>query len=128
MSKTLAKEVHQFNIRSLIVSLGGFDTNMPTKFNSGKNPIPEDYSGSDFDKLWQFLMNGGFKPDGDKGKACKAIYDVVMGEGIGLGHEAERFLPLGRDAGVRVKDMEKFYVHAQEVFGDICNNVYKDKS
>ena len=87
----------QFNIRVLIVSLGGFNTGMSNRLNLGKHPVPEDYDGSNFDKLFKMMMGGGFVPDGDKNKAAQVLYEVIMGEGVGKGREAERFLPLGRD-------------------------------
>lgn len=127
MSKILAKEVAEFNVRVLIVSLGGFNTNMGNAITAGKNPMPEDYRGSVVDKTVDFMASGKFDADGDKEKAVKAIYEVVMGEGIGVGHEAERFLPLGRDLTARIKDVQDRYTHSMEVFGDVCNNVYRDR-
>jgi NAD(P)-dependent dehydrogenase (short-subunit alcohol dehydrogenase family) len=124
MSKVLAKEVAEFNIRVLIASPGGFDNNMPNATILGKNAMPEVYKGSVVDKTMTFLTAGLFKPEGDKYKAVKAIYEVVMGEGVGAGLEAERFLPLGRDLAARVKQVQDQYTHCMEGFGDVCNNVY----
>ncbi|PSS06647.1 hypothetical protein M430DRAFT_70322 [Amorphotheca resinae ATCC 22711] len=127
MSKVLAKEVAPFNVRVLIVSLGGFNTNMVNSITVGKNPMPEDYKGSVADQTIHYMASGKFDPDGDKEKAIKALYEVVMGEGVGAGHEGERFLPLGRDLAARVKQLQDQYAHSMEVFGDICNNVYRDR-
>lgn len=126
MSKVLAKEVAEFNVRVLIVSLGAFNTNMPTAAARSKNPMPEDYKGTVVDKTIDTMGSGNFHPGGDKEKAVKAIYEVVMGEGVGAGHEGERFLPLGKDLAARVKQVQDSYSHSMEVFGDICNNVYRD--
>ena len=126
MSKVLAKEVAPFNVRVLTVSLGGFDTNMPNASSKGTNPLPADYKDSMADKLMTVLGNGTFTPDGDKNKAVKAVYEVVMGEGVGKGHLDERFLPLGRDLAVRVEQVVEYYNHSMQVFGGICNNVYKE--
>ena len=127
MSKVLAKEVAPFNIRVLTVALGTFNTNMGNAVTLGKNPMPEDYKGSVADQTMQYMASGKFAPDGDKDKAMKAVYEVVMGEGVGAGHEGERFLPLGRDIAPRVKLMQDQFAHSWEVFGDVCNNVYIDK-
>lgn len=127
MSKVLAKEVAEFNVRVLIVSLGAFNTNMGNALTVGKNPMPEDYKGSVADKTIELLTSGKWEPDGDKEKAVKAIYDVVMGEGVGAGREGERFLPLGRDIAARVKQVQDQFAHSMEVFGDVCNNVHRDR-
>ena len=127
MSKVLAKEVAEFNVRVLIVSLGSFDTNMPNAITLSKNPMPDDYRGSVADKTMNVMSGKDFEPDGDKEKAVKAIYEVVMGEGVGAGREGERFLPLGRDLAARVKQVQDQYAHSMEVFGDVCNNVYRDR-
>lgn len=63
-----------------------------------KNPLPEDYKGSVSEQMINFLSNGKIVPKGDKDKAMKAVYDVVVGEGAGAGREGERFLPLGSDS------------------------------
>jgi NAD(P)-dependent dehydrogenase (short-subunit alcohol dehydrogenase family) len=127
MSRVLAKEVAEFNVRVLIVSLGAFNTNMGNALTVGKNPMPEDYKGSVADKTIELLTSGKWEPDGDKEKAVKAIYDVVMGEGVGAGREGERFLPLGRDIAARVKQVQDQFAHSMEVFGDVCNNVHRDR-
>lgn len=124
MSKVLAKEVSEFNVRVLIVSLGAFNTNMVNAVTTSKNPMPDDYRGSLTDKTIGAMDTGNFHPDGDKEKAVKAIYEVVVGEGVGAGQEAERFLPLGRDLAARVNQVQDQYSHSMEVFGYICNNVY----
>lgn len=125
MSKVLAKEVSEFNVRVLIVSLGAFNTNMVNAVTTSQNPMPEDYKGSVTEKTINAMSSGNFNPDGDKEKAVKAIYEVVMGEGVGAGQEAERFLPLGRDLAARVKQVQDQYSHSMEVFGHICSNVYR---
>ena len=127
MAKVLAKEVAPFNIRVLNVYLGAFNTNMPRAAISSKTPMPDDYRGSPGDQILQSMTSGKFTPDGDQTKAMEAVYEVVVGEGIGRGRESERFLPLGRDMAVRVKEVRDKLNHSLEVFGDICNNVYLDK-
>jgi len=127
ISKVLSKEVAPFNIRVLIVSLGAFNTNMGNAVALGKNPMPEDYKGSVADTMMSVISSGEFEPDGDKEKAMKAVYEVIMGEGVGAGHEGERFLPLGRDLAARVRQLQDQFAHSMEVFGDVCNNVYREK-
>ena len=129
MSRVLAKEVAPFNVRVLTVWLGTFNTNIGEGNATllSKNPMPKDYKGSAADKLMEIISGGKFEPDGDKDKAMKAVYEVVMGVGVGAGRESERFLPLGRDLAPRVKLVQDQCAHSLEVFGEVCNNVYIEK-
>ncbi|KAL2163800.1 hypothetical protein VTH06DRAFT_5859 [Thermothelomyces fergusii] len=126
LSRVLAKEVAPFNIRVLTVQLGTFDTNIGNAAVLGRAPLPEDYRGSVADQMMQLMAGGTFRGDGDKDKAARAVYEVVVGEGVGAGREAERLLPLGRDLAARIRTVQEYYAHSVEVFGDICNNVYRD--
>lgn len=128
MSKALAKEVEAFNVRVLTVLLGTFNTGMIDATVLGKNPPPEDYKGSLLEKLMDMLSTGKYTPNGDKDKAMKAVYEVVVGEGVGKGHEAERVLPLGQDLASRINVVQEYLSHALDVFGTICNNVYLEKN
>ncbi|KAJ3481635.1 hypothetical protein NLG97_g7773 [Lecanicillium saksenae] len=103
MIKVLAKEVAEFNIRTLTVHLGSFNTNMPTAAASGTNPLPEDYKGTVADKTIDVMHNGPFVARGDKDKAVRHIFEVAMGQGAGVGHEGEFFLPLGEEMPARIK-------------------------
>ncbi|KAI1211615.1 putative short-chain oxidoreductase [Annulohypoxylon truncatum] len=123
MSKVLAKEVAPFGIRTLTVTLGTFNTRFSDVTIVGKNPMPDAYKGSVAEQMIDILSSGKLKPNGDKDKAMKALYEVIVGEGVGKGREAERLLPLGQDMTVRVKTVQDYLGHALEVFGDICNNV-----
>ncbi|KAK0709226.1 hypothetical protein B0T26DRAFT_742778 [Lasiosphaeria miniovina] len=126
MSRVMAKEIAPFNVRLLVVMLGTFNTNMPSVAAMGATPLPDDYRGSVADQTMR-LMSGEFQPDGDKDKAVRAVFDVVVGEGpVGTGREAERLLPLGRDMAARVRLVQDNLAHTMEVFGDVCNNVYID--
>ncbi|KAJ4397388.1 hypothetical protein N0V93_001614 [Gnomoniopsis smithogilvyi] len=127
LTKVLAKEVAEFNVRTLTVLLGGFKTGMAFTAKAGKEPIAEDYKGTLVDKTIQFMASGQFVGDGDPAKAAKAIYEVVVGEGVGKGTESELFLPLGREIEARVKLTRDRLGHAWEVFGDIAMNVYAHK-
>lgn len=127
MSKVLAKEVAPFGIRILSVTLGTFNTEFGNATIVGKTPLPDDYKGSVAEQMIQFMSSGKFQANGDKDKAMKALYEVVVGEGVGKGHEAETFLPLGQDMTVRVKGVRDYLGHALEVFGEVCNSVALDK-
>ena len=89
--------------------------------------MPGDYKGSVAEQMMLVLSNGKFTPDGDKDKAMRAVYEVVVGEGVGKGRESERFLPLGRDITPRLKLVQEQMAHSMEVFGDVCDNVYLEK-
>lgn len=65
--------------------------------------------------------------NGDKDKAMKAVYEVVVGEGVGKGMEGERFLPLGRDMTERIRGVRESLGHALEVWGSVTDNVHIDK-
>ena len=93
----------------------------------GKVALPDDYNGSVSEQMIQFLKSGKIPINGDKDKAMKAVYEVVIGEGIGAGKEAERFLPLGTDMTARVKMAQEYLAHSLEVFGHVTNNVKLDK-
>lgn len=93
----------------------------------GKNPLPEGYKGSVAEQMMQFLSSGKIVPNGDKDKAMKAVYEVLVGEGAGAGREAERFLALGSDMTARVKMVQDYLAHGLETFGDVTNNVNIDK-
>jgi hypothetical protein len=112
-------------VRVLTVQLGTFNTNMGNAARAGEQPLPEDYKGSPCDQLTQMFLAGKYDPDGDQEKAMKAVYEVVVGEGVGKGREAETMLPLGRDLAKRIEHVREGYAHALEVFGDVCNNVYR---
>ncbi|KAL9042022.1 MAG: hypothetical protein Q9214_003912, partial [Letrouitia sp. 1 TL-2023] len=127
MSKVLSKEVAPFNVRVLVVALGTFNTNMGNAVTLSRNPFPDDYRGSVADKMIEVLSSGKFEPDGDHEKAMKAVYEVVTGVGVGKGHEGEKLLPLGRDLAARIKQVQDYYSHSMEVFGEVCNNVYRDE-
>lgn len=111
-------------MRTLTVLLGGFNTGMASAAKAGKEPIEDDYKGTLVDKTIQFMASGQFVGDGDPVKAAKAIYEVVVGEGVGKGKGSELFLPLGREMEARVKLSRDRLDHAWEVFGEVATNVH----
>ncbi|KAI2625696.1 putative short-chain oxidoreductase [Hypoxylon sp. NC1633] len=127
MSKVLAKEIAPFGIRTLTVTAGTFNTGFFDSTVLGKSPLPDDYKGSVADQTMQYIAGGKFQPAGDKDKAMKVLYEVVVGEGVGKGHEAERLLPLGTDMTIRVNHVRDYLGHALEVFGEACDSVALEK-
>ncbi|KAK4182846.1 hypothetical protein QBC35DRAFT_395168 [Podospora australis] len=126
-TKVLGTEIAPFGIRVLTVQLGTFQTNMGNAARIGATPLPEDYQGDhEVTQFFNGFFDGKFQPDGDGDKAMKALYEVVVGEGVGKGKEAERMLPLGREIPARIKLVTDGYQRALDAFGDICNNVYQD--
>ncbi|KAL1865798.1 hypothetical protein VTK73DRAFT_5045 [Phialemonium thermophilum] len=127
LSRVLAKEVAPFNIRILTVVCGVFNTNLLKSAILGKEPIDDDYKGSVADETMKTMASGLMPADGDKVKAAGAIRDVVLGKGVGAGHESERLLPLGRDMVPRFKLARDRLDHALQVFEGVATNVYIDK-
>ena len=127
MAKALAKEVAPFNIRVLTVIIGGFNTNLGNSAAFGKTPLPDDYKGSVAEQMMKVIAAGTFPIKGDKDKAMKGFYQVVVGEGPGEGLEAERFLPLGTDMTARVKGVRDDLDHSLQVFPEITNNLNIDE-
>ncbi|KAJ5193700.1 hypothetical protein N7491_001031 [Penicillium cf. griseofulvum] len=127
LTKILAKEVAPFNIRTLTVILGTFNTNMPNSVVLGTAPLPNDYKGTFTEQVQGLLVSGKIKPNGDKDKAMQALYQVVAGEGVGEGHQTEKLLPLGSDMTPRLKGVQDYLGNALEVFGSVTNNVDVDK-
>lgn len=93
---------------------------MPTKAAVGKEPLPDDYEGTTVGKMIGLMAGGKYVGDGDPVKAARAIYEVVVGEGV-------MFMPLGRDMEARVKLVRDRMDHCWEVFGDIAKSVCVDR-
>ncbi|KAJ9133156.1 NAD(P)-binding protein [Pleurostoma richardsiae] len=127
LSRVLAKEVAPFNVRILTVILGVFNTNLLKTAILGKLPMDDDYKSSVADETMKAMASSAMSPDGDKVKASKAICDVVLGEGVGAGHQGETILPLGRDMVSRCKLARDKLDHALQVFEDVATNVYIEK-
>ncbi|KPM41737.1 hypothetical protein AK830_g4850 [Neonectria ditissima] len=124
LTRIMAREVAPFNVRTLTVQLGGFDTNFTNSLRLSSIPFPEDYVGGKTDEVAHSLLGSNYKPDGDHCKATSVIYDVAMGEGVGTGHENERILPLGRDMCRLMDTVAEQIQHQMETFRDIGNSVY----
>ncbi|KAI8712543.1 hypothetical protein NCS52_01352700 [Fusarium sp. LHS14.1] len=126
LTRILVREVAPFNIRTLTVQLGGFDTNFTNALRLSSVPFPQDYLGGRTDQVAHSLLGSNYKADGDHRKASQAIYEVAMGEGRGEGKEGERVMPLGRDMLLLMDNVFKDMQHQIETFRDIGNNVYID--
>ncbi|RAK72539.1 SDR family oxidoreductase [Aspergillus fijiensis CBS 313.89] len=126
LTKILAKEVAPFNIRTLTVVLGTFNTNMPNSVVLEKLPLPENYKGTVVEHIQRILVDGKLKPNGDKDKAMQALYEVIVGEGVGESHQNEKLLPLGSDMTPRVRGVQDYLGHALEIFGSVTNSVGVD--
>ena len=127
MSKVLNKEVAAFNIRILTVVLGTFNTNMANAASFSKTPMHDDYKGSFAETMINAISGGKFQGQGDKDKAMKIIYEVVIGEGAGAGKEGEKFLPMGADMVQRVEGQLAYYNHALETFGSDAKSVAREQ-
>ncbi|KAJ5903053.1 Short-chain dehydrogenase/reductase SDR [Penicillium tannophilum] len=125
-TRVLAKEVAPFNIRPLTVWIGTLNTNIGNASTIAQGPLPDDYRGSAAAQMMQMFGMGKSPANSDKEKAAKAIYEVVVGESAGAGHEEERFLALGRDMLSRLELVRDQYAHTLEVFGEVCGSVHLD--
>lgn len=107
--------------------LGTFNTSFGDNGGFGKVPLPDDYKGSVAETMINYLKSGKVPVNGDKNKAMKAVFDVVTGQGVGAGHEAEPLLPLGPDMIPRVQGVRDHFAHTLEVFGSVAESVAIDK-
>ncbi|KLU82112.1 hypothetical protein MAPG_01189 [Magnaporthiopsis poae ATCC 64411] len=126
VSKVLYKEVCEFNVRVIMVHLGTFRTNMGNVARAGSVPLADDYKGKAVAGIMDFMQSHNFVGDGDPEKAARAIVEVATGTGVGEGHEAEMFLPLGRDVIPRYRLVRDRLDHALDVFEGVASNVYAE--
>ena len=125
--KVMSRELAPFNVRTLNVLLGAFNTNFTVGLAVTKTPFPEDYKGSMAEKVIGSLDGGNFKPDGDHQKAARVLYEMVVGEGFGEVKEEETVMVLGRDMWTSMEEVFSRTKHMMDTFGDVCNNVYIEK-
>jgi hypothetical protein len=127
VSKELAREVKEFNVRVLTVNMSVFDTNMRHVLQFQEQPLDSDYDKTMVNMFLKRLKYAQHEPEGDTQKAVKAIYEVVVGEGVGEGREEELVLPLGKDMERFVYEQMAQWKHTMEVFGDVCRNADHEK-
>ncbi|KAH6657220.1 hypothetical protein BKA67DRAFT_554609 [Truncatella angustata] len=125
--RTLAVEMKDFNVRVLSVEPGVFDTSIIGALQFQTQPLEADYKNKPIDMMLSLQKSKSHIPDGDTKKGVEAIYEVVVGEGVGTGHENEPVLPLGREAYQMFQNHITQWKQTMDVFGHICNNVYVDR-
>ena len=119
----MGEEISPFNIRSLNLILGGFDTQFIYNGIPAAS-LPDDYKGSQVDQIMNF--SGNFVPKNSTEKAVRVIYEMVLGEGVGEGKEKERVMPLGSDMNKAWDIVIDRYVHARDVFQNISESIRRD--
>jgi hypothetical protein len=91
-----------------------------------QRPLDPDYKDTVVEKLVTAFQSGNLPMLGDHKKAVKAIYEVVVGEGVGVGKEKEVQMVLGTDCAVRVQEVQEGYEHMMDAFGEVCHSVKLD--
>lgn len=119
----LGKEVAPFNIRTLTVILGTFNTNFRSGDSQSKVPVPNAYEGTRTDSVMKAIVSRSLKPNGDKDKAMKAVYDVIVGQGPGERKDSEPLLVLGNDMISRVYIAKSHFQAGLDAFGDLASSV-----
>lgn len=107
----------------MTVILGTFNTNFGSAASFGDIPLPSDYKGSFAETMIAAISSGQVPANGDKDKATKALYEIVMGEGLGVGRESETFVFLGPDMSARVKTLQDSLGRSLGVFSNVANGV-----
>jgi hypothetical protein len=128
----LAKEVSAFNIRTLAVVCGAFNTQIggESGVSTGSVPLPDAYKGSMVERMQTMVTDpvvAARFANSDKDKGMKALFEVVIGDGVGKGREQEKFIPLGTDMATRVQGTRDMMAHALEVWADVTNGVGIEK-
>jgi hypothetical protein len=106
--------------------VGAFNTSIGSKVKFGAMPLPDDYNGSGSQQMMEALVKRQFPLGGDKDKAMKVLYEVIIGEGVGKDRQAEHILPLGADIADRLSLVRDQLTHALDIFGHDANNVKVD--
>jgi hypothetical protein len=123
----MAREVKDFNVRILTVNPATFDTPMGHVLQMQESPLEKDYEGHEVGIFMHHMKGGDVQLDGDTKKAIKAIYEVVVGEGVGKGNENQPVLPLGGDMIRFMKNTISQWTETLEVFGELCKSVDREK-
>ncbi|KAI1077298.1 NAD(P)-binding protein [Whalleya microplaca] len=128
ISKVMAREMNPFNVRILCINPSVFDTNMKNVLQFQEKPLDQDYEGSVLDMTLKHFKSGSHVPEGDTEKAVKAIYEVIVCEGVGEGREKEQVLPLGCTAAKQSQQIVDNWTHTLDVFRDVAVSVDHDKA
>lgn len=106
---------------------GTFDTEFGNNAIFGTEARPEAYKGSMTEVMIHMIKEGKLQPNSDKEKGMRALYEVIVGEGVGQGKEAETLLLLGKDMDARARKTIGNLSHTLEVFGAVTNAVVYEK-
>ncbi|CZR52281.1 related to short chain oxidoreductase/dehydrogenase [Phialocephala subalpina] len=102
-SEALYNEMAPFSVRVFLIEPGAFNSSFADKLSTHQASMPEDYKGTSIEEVIRTVeeMKGGnMRNDVEKG--VRAIWDVVMREGLAEGMKEEFLrLPLGVDAAER---------------------------
>lgn len=123
----MAREVKGFNVRILTVNPGTFDTPMESALQMQESPLEKDYERHEVGIYMDHMRRGDVKLNGDTKKGIKAIYEVVVGEGVGKGHENQPVLPLGSDMIRYINNDIAQWTETINVFGEVCKGVDREK-
>lgn len=125
LMRVLAREMEPFNVRTLDVLLGAFDTSFADDLTVTSTPFPDDYRDHNTQRFIDVARTGRWDPDGDHKKAARVLYDMILGEGVGAGKEKETTMVLGRDMWRSIEDVDRKTRHMMETFEEVCNDVYR---
>lgn len=73
------------------------------------------------ENILAIYKTGNLRPNSDKDKGMKAVYEVDVDRDIGKGEEAEPLLLLGMDMDARARKIIGYYGYTLEVFGELTN-------
>lgn len=127
LMRVLAREMAPFNVRTLNVFLGSFDTNFTADIAVTSTPFPEDYNDHLTRKVFKILAADDYTADGDHRKAAKVLYEMILGDGVGADKEKETQLLLGRDMWRSMEQVDQRTRHMMDTFKDVCNSVHLDR-
>lgn len=100
---------------------------MQNAIQLGEQQLPTDYDNTVPHKFIEALKKGTYPLVGDKDKAARQIFDVVVAQGAGEGRASEPILPLGPDIPMRFREAAARLNHAVDVFEAVSNSVAADK-
>ncbi|KAL8871100.1 MAG: hypothetical protein Q9174_003003 [Haloplaca sp. 1 TL-2023] len=125
-AKGALDELAPYNIRTLTIILGTFNTSFGSSALLSRHPLPTDYTDSIAHKTMQAIQSGAIPINGYADKAMKAVFEVVTGTGVGKGKEGEAFLPLGTDMTIRIKTVVRYLEKGLEAFEEVTDHVRID--
>ena len=103
ISESLASETAAFGIKVLIIEPGAFRTNFLQGSNAKFEDVSQAYKGGLAEAVLEKYRGADGKQGGDPEKACRYIFDAVVGQGDFKGKEVTRVM-LGKDCHGRVRE------------------------